>query len=72
MLAHATTLEAQERCIEALITKTQILWALLDAIDRGAPLLASRALAMHVIDARSSRSSHEGATQASIVTPTGT
>ncbi len=33
VLAHATTPEMQERCIDALITKTQILWALLDAIS---------------------------------------
>ena len=38
VLAHATTLEAQERCIDALITKTQILWALLDAITTAHPL----------------------------------
>lgn len=37
VLAHATTREAQERCIDALITKTQILWALLDAVDRAHP-----------------------------------
>ena len=37
VLAHATTREAQERCIDALITKTQILWALLDAVDRSSP-----------------------------------
>lgn len=34
VLAHATTLEVQERCIGALITKTEILWALLDAVER--------------------------------------
>ena len=34
VLAHATTREVQERCIDALIRKTEILWALLDAVDR--------------------------------------
>ncbi|MBX3232842.1 MAG: pyrroloquinoline-quinone synthase PqqC [Labilithrix sp.] len=34
VIAHATTREVQERCIDALIVKTQILWALLDAVDR--------------------------------------
>jgi hypothetical protein len=29
---------AQERCIDALIMKTQILWALLDAITTAHPL----------------------------------
>ncbi len=38
VLAHATTLEAQERCIDALVTKTQILWSLLDAITTAHPL----------------------------------
>jgi pyrroloquinoline-quinone synthase len=38
VLAHATTLEAQERCIDALITKTQILWSLLDAVTTAHPL----------------------------------
>ncbi len=33
VLAHATTDQVQERCIEALIRKTEILWALLDAVD---------------------------------------
>jgi pyrroloquinoline-quinone synthase len=37
VLAHARTREAQERCLEALITKTEILWALLDAVDRAYP-----------------------------------
>jgi pyrroloquinoline-quinone synthase len=37
VLTHATTLEAQERCIDALIRKTEILWALLDAVDRAYP-----------------------------------
>jgi pyrroloquinoline-quinone synthase len=34
VLAHAKTREDQEKCIDALITKTQILWALLDAVDK--------------------------------------
>jgi len=38
VLANATTREAQERCIDALITKTQILWALLDAVTTAHPL----------------------------------
>lgn len=33
VLAHAKTREDQERCVDALITKTQILWALLDAVE---------------------------------------
>lgn len=37
VLAHATTRELQERCVAALITKTEILWALLDAVDRAYP-----------------------------------
>jgi len=37
VLAHATTREVQERCIDALIKKTEILWALLDAVDRAFP-----------------------------------
>lgn len=34
VLANAPTRASQERCIDALITKTEILWALLDAVDR--------------------------------------
>ncbi|MBX3190827.1 MAG: pyrroloquinoline-quinone synthase PqqC [Labilithrix sp.] len=37
VLAHATTPELRERCIDALITKTQILWALLDAVSLAHP-----------------------------------
>jgi pyrroloquinoline-quinone synthase len=37
VLAHATTREVQERCVDALIRKTEILWALLDALDRAYP-----------------------------------
>lgn len=37
VLAHAKTREEQERCIDALITKTQILWALLDAVALAHP-----------------------------------
>lgn len=37
VLAHAKTRAVQERCIDALIVKTQILWALLDAVDRAFP-----------------------------------
>jgi len=33
VIAHATTPELQDRCVDALITKTQILWALLDAVQ---------------------------------------
>ena len=35
VLEHATTREMQERCISALVTKTEILWALLDAVEQG-------------------------------------
>jgi pyrroloquinoline-quinone synthase len=37
VIANAKTRESQERCIDALIVKTQILWALLDAVDRAFP-----------------------------------
>ncbi len=37
VLARATTAEIQERCIAALITKTEILWALLDAVALAHP-----------------------------------
>ena len=37
VLAHADTREVQERCVDALIRKTEILWALLDAVDRAFP-----------------------------------
>ena len=33
VLAHADTRDLQERCVQALITKCQILWALLDAVS---------------------------------------
>jgi len=36
VIQHATSRELQERCIDALVTKCQILWALLDAVDAGA------------------------------------
>lgn len=38
VLANAPTRAVQERCIDALITKTQILWALLDALSTAHPL----------------------------------
>ena len=38
VLAHAKTREVQERCIDAHITKTQILWSLLDAVSTAYPL----------------------------------
>jgi pyrroloquinoline-quinone synthase len=37
VLAHAKARDAQERCVEALVRKTEILWALLDAIDHAYP-----------------------------------
>ena len=37
VLANAKTLDEQERCVEALIRKTEILWGLLDAVDRAYP-----------------------------------
>ena len=37
VIAHATTRDVQERCVAALITKTEILWALLDAVERAHP-----------------------------------
>jgi pyrroloquinoline-quinone synthase len=33
VIAHASTRESQDRCIDALIAKCQILWALLDAVS---------------------------------------
>lgn len=37
VLARATTRAEQERCVDALVTKTQILWALLDAVELAYP-----------------------------------
>jgi pyrroloquinoline-quinone synthase len=37
VLAHASTREVQERCVAALITKCEILWALLDAVSAAYP-----------------------------------
>jgi pyrroloquinoline-quinone synthase len=37
VVANATTTELQDRCIDALITKTEILWALLDAVALAYP-----------------------------------
>jgi coenzyme PQQ biosynthesis protein C len=37
VVAHATARDVQERCVQALIDKTSILWALLDAVDRAYP-----------------------------------
>jgi pyrroloquinoline-quinone synthase len=37
VIAHAATRAEQDRCIDALIRKTEILWALLDAVDRAFP-----------------------------------
>jgi pyrroloquinoline-quinone synthase len=37
VLANATTPESHERCIAALIAKTEILWALLDAVALAHP-----------------------------------
>ena len=37
VVEHATTREAQERCVDALIVKTQILWALLDGVAAAFP-----------------------------------
>src|SRR5690606_24146252 len=34
VLSNAKTREEQERCVDALVDKTQILWALLDAVER--------------------------------------
>jgi pyrroloquinoline-quinone synthase len=36
VLAHATTRELQERCVAAVVTKCEILWALLDAVSAAA------------------------------------
>ena len=33
MLAHARTAELQERCVAALVRKTEILWHLLDCVQ---------------------------------------
>jgi pyrroloquinoline-quinone synthase len=37
VLARATTPDVQERCVRALVTKTEILWALLDAVALAHP-----------------------------------
>lgn len=37
VVEHATTREEQELCVAALVRKTEILWALLDAVDRAYP-----------------------------------
>lgn len=37
ILREAVTLEAQERCVDALIEKCHILWSMLDAIERAFP-----------------------------------
>jgi pyrroloquinoline-quinone synthase len=37
VLSHATTLEEQEKCLAAFVTKCDILWALLDAVDCAYP-----------------------------------
>ncbi len=37
VLAHAKTRDVQERCVDALIIKCQILWALLDAVSTANP-----------------------------------
>jgi pyrroloquinoline-quinone synthase len=34
---HASTRESQEKCVDALLTKCQILWALLDAVSAASP-----------------------------------
>jgi pyrroloquinoline-quinone synthase len=41
VIAHATTREVQERCVDALVRKTEILWAMLDAIAHASPREAS-------------------------------
>lgn len=37
VVANARDEETQDRCVDALIRKTEILWALLDAVDRAYP-----------------------------------
>ncbi len=37
VLTHATTRVMQERCIQAFVTKCDVLWCLLDAVERGFP-----------------------------------
>ena len=37
VMAHASTREAQERCVDAFVTKCDILWALLDAVAAAYP-----------------------------------
>ena len=36
VVAHATTAEAQEACVRALVVKTEVLWHLLDCVELGA------------------------------------
>jgi pyrroloquinoline-quinone synthase len=47
VVERATTRELQDRCAAALIAKTEILWALLDAVDRAHPEVAAHAPAAH-------------------------
>lgn len=37
VMDHATTLEVQDRCIDAFVTKCDVLWALLDAVSAAYP-----------------------------------
>ena len=37
VLAHATTPEEQDRCLGAFVTKCQILWSILDAVQGASP-----------------------------------
>jgi pyrroloquinoline-quinone synthase len=37
VVAHATTRDAQEQCVKALIAKCRILWGMLDAVAEAAP-----------------------------------
>jgi pyrroloquinoline-quinone synthase len=36
VVAHATTRELEDRCVAALVRKTEVLWHLLDCVERGA------------------------------------
>ncbi|HEY6728992.1 MAG TPA: pyrroloquinoline-quinone synthase PqqC [Polyangiaceae bacterium] len=47
VLANAATFDAQERAVAALVRKTEILWALLDAVAAAGPSCAASVVRLH-------------------------
>lgn len=47
VLAHATSFDDQERAVAALVRKTEILWALLDAVAAARPAFAGAVVRLH-------------------------